>query len=135
MNKKYQKLIFYFTIALAVVAFIGLAMLLLSSKDFADAGFDTIVLFTAIVSIGIALYSQMALDREARRVEKLMRDLSDVDKTLESDMAIDKNVRNKLDHIIALEEEIYKKTGGRKDPKNVTKEYRADHPEKPAKRA
>ena len=110
-------------------------MLVFSSRDLVDTGFDTIILLTAIISIGIAIYSQMSADKDARRVEKLVRDLSEVDKTIENDMAIDKNVRYKLDHIIALEEEIYKKVGGRKDPKEIAKEYRNDRSDKPAKKA
>ncbi len=135
MNKKYRRTLFYFTLVLALVALIGLGMLVFSSRDLVDTGFDTIILLTAIISIGIAIYSQMSADKDARRVEKLVRDLSEVDKTIENDMAIDKNVRYKLDHIIALEEEIYKKVGGRKDPKEIAKEYRNDRSDKPAKKA
>ena len=53
--------------------------------------------------------------------------MSSVDKNLSDDMSIDKSVRYKLDRITALEEEIYKKVGGRKDPKDLTKEYREKH--------
>ena len=38
-------------------------------------------------------------------------------------VAIDKNLRYKLDKIIALDEQIYKKMGGRKKSSDLVKEY------------
>ena len=128
MNKK-NKLIPLVIVGVGIATVAGFALLITSSKEFSDVGFDLIILLTAVVTIGIALYSQISADKEARRVEKLARDVSSVDRNLNDDMSIDKSVRYKLDRITALEEEIYKKVGGRKDPKELTKEYREKHAE------
>ena len=128
MHKK-NKLVPIIVIIIGMSAIGGFALLILSSKEFTDVAFDLIILLTAVISIGIALYSQVSADKEARRVEKIARDVSSVDRNLSDDMTVDKSVRYKLDRITALEEEIYKKVGGRKDPKDLTKEYREKHPE------
>ena len=49
-------------------------------------------------------------------------------------MNIDKNIRYRLDKILALEEEIYHKVGGRKTSKQLVREYRIEHPEKAEKK-
>ena len=56
-----------------------------------------------------------------------------VDKSIENDVDIDKDVRYRLDKILALEEEIYRKVGGRKTTRQLVKEYRLDHPDKKEK--
>ena len=58
-------------ILLIIASIAGLVLLILSSREFTDVAFDLIILLIAVVTIGIALYSQVAADKEARRVEKL----------------------------------------------------------------
>ena len=50
---------------------------------------------------------------------------------VDNDMAIDKNVRYKLDKIIALDEQIYKKVGGRKKTADLVKDSKNKPASKP----
>lgn len=125
-----QKISLYITIALSVITLFGFGMLIFSSKNFNDIVVDTILLLTATISLAIAIFSQMSADKESRRVEKLVHELNIVDKNIEDDMNIDKNIRYRLDKILALEEEIYRKVGGRKSSGQLVKEYRLEHPDK-----
>ena len=124
----------FVTIALSVITLFGFGMLIFSTKNFNDIAVDTILLLTATISLAIAIFSQMSADKESRRVEKLVRELNIVDKNIENDMNIDKNIRYRLDKILALEEEIYHKVGGRKTSKQLVREYRIEHPEKAEKK-
>ena len=133
MHKR-EKATLAITIVLAVITLFGFGLLVFSTKDFNDIAVDTILLITATISLGIAVFSQMSADKEARRVEKLIHELNMVDKNIENDMNIDKSLRYRLDKMIALEEEIYRKVGGRKTSKQLVKEYRIEHPEKPDKK-
>ena len=129
MHKK-QNITLVITILLAIVTMFGFGLLVFSTKDFNDIVVDTILLIAATISLGIAIFSQMSADRESRRVEKLVHELNMVDKSIENDVDIDKDVRYRLDKILALEEEIYRKVGGRKTTRQLVKEYRLDHPDK-----
>ena len=131
---KREKATLAITIVLAVITLFGFGLLVFSTKDFNDIAVDTILLITATISLGIAVFSQMSADKEARRVEKLIHELNMVDKNIENDMNIDKSLRYRLDKMLALEEEIYRKVGGRKTSKQLVKEYRIEHPEKPDKK-
>jgi len=133
MHKR-EKATLAITIVLAVITLFGFGLLVFSTKDFNDIAVDTILLITATISLGIAVFSQMSADKEARRVEKLIHELNMVDKNIENDMNIDKSLRYRLDKMLALEEEIYRKVGGRKTSKQLVKEYRIEHPEKPDKK-
>lgn len=132
MHKK-QNITLVITILLAIVTMFGFGLLVFSTKDFNDIVVDTILLIAATISLGIAIFSQMSADRESRRVEKLVHELNMVDKSIENDVDIDKDVRYRLDKILALEEEIYRKVGGRKTTRQLVKEYRLDHPDKKEK--
>ena len=129
-----QKISLFVTIALSVITLFGFGMLIFSTKNFNDIAVDTILLLTATISLAIAIFSQMSADKESRRVEKLVRELNIVDKNIENDMNIDKNIRYRLDKILALEEELYHKVGGRKTSKQLVREYRIEHPEKAEKK-
>lgn len=133
MHKR-EKATLTITIVLAVITLFGFGLLVFSTKDFNDIVVDTILLITATISLGIAVFSQMSADKEARRVEKLIHELNMVDKNIENDMNIDKSLRYRLDKMLALEEEIYRKVGGRKTSKQLVKEYRIEHPEKSDKK-
>ena len=113
---KFKKVIFFATIGLAFVILVGMLTLIFSPKAALDSVYDTIILVVSGASIAIAIYSQIEADKDSRRVAKLLKELSEMRKNVENDMAIDKNLRYKLDKIIALDEQIYKKVGGRKRP-------------------
>ena len=127
-----RKTLFILTIILAVVFVIGFIMVLLSPKTLTDSAYDVVILLVSGVSIAIAIYSEVGLNREARRVEKMVHELNEMRKNVDNDMAIDKNVRYKLDKIIALDEQIYKKVGGRKKTNDLVKDAKDDNA-KPAK--
>ncbi len=129
-----HKISLIITIILVVITLFGFGMLVFSTKDFNDIAVDTILLLAATISLGIAFISQMSADKEARKVEKLIHELNLMDKNIEDDMNIDKTLRYRLDKILALEEEIYHKVGGRKTSKQLVKEYRLEHPDRTEKK-
>ena len=112
---------FFITIGIAIIVFLGLATLILSPKTLADTAYDGVILLVSAISIAIAVYSEIELNIESRRVEKMVSEINRMRKNIDSDMAIDKNTRYKLDKIIALDEEIYKKVGGRKKTADLMK--------------
>ncbi len=117
-----RKTLFIFTVILAIVFVIGIIMVLLSPKTLADSAYDIVILLVSGVSIAVAIYSEIELNHESRRVEKMIHELNKMRQNVDNDMAIDKNVRYKLDKIIALDEQIYKKVGGRKKTKELIKD-------------
>ena len=120
--KKFRKTIFFITIGMAVIIFLGLLSLILSPKTAADSTYDIVILIISAVSIAIALYSQLEADKDSRRVTKMAKELAEMSENVNNDVAIDKNVRYKLDKIIALDEQIYKKVGGRKKTSNLVQD-------------
>ncbi len=118
---KFRKTMFIITIIFAVLTFVGLAMLIISSKELTDSLFDCVILLISAASIAIAIFSQLVADKESRRIEKLVREIGTINKTTEEDLKQDENLRRKLDKILYLEEEIYRRSGGRKNVKRVEK--------------
>ncbi len=118
---KFRKTMFIITIIFAVLTFVGLAMLIISSKELTDSLFDCVILLISAASIAIAIFSQLVADKESRRIEKLVREIGAINKTTEEDLKQDENLRRKLDKILYLEEEIYRRSGGRRDVKKVEK--------------
>lgn len=119
MHVKFKKLFFYLTISFAVLIFAGLVFLITSSKDIMDIMFDSVILLISAASVAIAFFAQMSADKEHRRLEKVIKNISEIDRNIESDVKTDESVRRKLDRILSLEEEIYHRLGGRKDVKKV----------------
>jgi len=119
--RKFQKIMFMLTVGFAVLTFAGLGFLIFSSKDLTDTLFDCVILLISAASIAIAIFSQIAANRESHRLEKVLKNINAIDKNVESDIKTDEGVRRKLDKILALEEEIYHRVGGRKDVKKVEK--------------
>lgn len=117
--RKFRKFMFILTIVFAVLTFLGLVLLIVSSKELADTFFDCIILLISAASIAIAIFSQLAADKEQRHIEKIVHDVNAIDKKTQEDYKTDEGIRRKLDKILSLEEEIYKKVGGRKDVKKV----------------
>ena len=117
--RKFRKFMFILTIVFAVLTFLGLVLLIVSSKELADTFFDCIILLISAASIAIAIFSQLAADKEQRHIEKIVHDVNAIDKKTQEDYKTDEGIRRKLDKILSLEEEIYKKVGGRKDIKKV----------------
>lgn len=119
MHIKFKKFIFYVTIAFAVLIFAGLVFLITSRKDIMDIMFDSVILLISAASVAIAFFAQLAADKEHRRLEKVIKDINEIDRNIESDIKTDESIRRKLDRILSLEEEIYHRVGGRKDVKKV----------------
>ena len=117
--RRFRKFMFILTIVFAVLTFLGLVLLIVSSKELADSFFDCIILLISAASIAIAIFSQLAADKEQRHIEKIVHDVNAIDKKTQEDYKTDESIRRKLDKILSLEEEIYKKVGGRKDVKKV----------------
>ena len=116
-----RKTMFFITIGIAVIIFLGLVTLILSPKSLADTAYDGVILLISVISIAIAIYSEIELNFESRRVEKMVHEINRMRENVANDMAIDKNTRYKLDKIIALDEEIYRKIGGRKNATDILK--------------
>jgi hypothetical protein len=119
MHGKLKKLVFSLTIIFSVLIFAGLVFLVTSRKDFQDIMFDSVVLLISAASIAIAFFAQLGADNERRRLEKVIKNINEIDRNIESDIKTDESIRRKLDRILSLEEEIYHRVGGRKDVKKV----------------
>ena len=101
--RKSRKTMFFITISIAVIIFLGLVTLILSPKTLADTAYDGVILLVSAISIAIAIYSEIELNVESRRVEKMVHEINRMRENLANDVAIDKNARYKLDKIIALD--------------------------------
>ena len=97
MHIRFKKYIFYITIAFAVLIFAGLVFLITSRKDIMDILFDSIALLISAASVAIAFFAQLTADKEHRRLEKVIKDLNEIDRNIESDIKTDESVRRKLD--------------------------------------
>jgi hypothetical protein len=119
MHIRLKKAIFVLTIVFSVIIFAGLVFLVISRKDITDIMFDSIILLISAASIAIAFFAQLSADKENRRIEKVIKNIGEIDRNIESDAKTDESIRRKLDRILSLEEEIYRRVGGRKDIKKV----------------
>ena len=119
----FRKTIFAISVLIAIAITMGIATVILSPKTLSDTVYDLIIMTVSGISIAIAIYSEIELNMESRRVERMIKQINEMRKNISNDVAIDKNLRYKLDKIIALDEQIYKKMGGRKKSSDLVKEY------------
>ncbi len=119
----FRKTIFAISVLIAIAITMGIATVILSPKTLSDTVYDLIIMTVSGISIAIAIYSEIELNMESRRVERMIKQINEMRKNISNDVAIDKNLRYKLDKIIALDEQIYKKMGGRKKASDLVKEY------------
>lgn len=119
----FRKTIFAISVLIAIAIIMGIATVILSPKTLSDTVYDLIIMTVSGISIAIAIYSEIELNMESRRVERMIKQINEMRKNISNDVAIDKNLRYKLDKIIALDEQIYKKMGGRKKASDLVKEY------------
>ena len=119
----FRKTIFAISVLIAIAIIMGIATVILSPKTLSDTVYDLIIMTVSGISIAIAIYSEVELNMESRRVERMIKQINEMRKNISNDVAIDKNLRYKLDKIIALDEQIYKKMGGRKKSSDLVKEY------------
>ena len=59
--RKSRKTMFFITISIAVIIFLGLVTLILSPKTLADTAYDGVILLVSVISIAIAIYSEIEL--------------------------------------------------------------------------
>jgi phosphate/sulfate permease len=126
----FRKTIFAISVLIAIAIIMGIATVILSPKTLSDTVYDLIIMTVSGISIAIAIYSEVELNMESRRVERMIKQINEMRKNISNDVAIDKNLRYKLDKIIALDEQIYKKMGGRKKSSDLVKEYQKAKEEK-----
>ena len=119
----FRKTIFAISVLIAIAIIMGIATVILSPKTLSDTVYDLIIMTVSGISIAIAIYSEVELNMESRRVERMIKQINEMRKNISNDVAIDKNLRYKLDKIIALDEQIYKKMGGCKKSSDLVKEY------------
>ena len=119
----FRKTIFAISVLIAIAIIMGIATVILSPKTLSDTVYDLIIMTVSGISIAIAIYAEIELNMESRRVERMIKQINEMRKNISNDVAIDKNLRYKLDKIIALDEQIYKKMGGRKKASDLVKEY------------
>ena len=119
----FRKTIFAISVLIAIAIIMGIATVILSPKTLSDTVYDLIIMTVSGISIAIAIYSEVELNMESRRVERMIKQINEMRKNISNDVAIDKNLRYKLDKIIALDEQIYKKMGGRKKSSDLVEEY------------
>lgn len=120
--KKKQRRLFYFLVILAILTIVGMAMLILSERDWSDAIFDLIILISGSVSILLAVYSERSSAKESERLSKMIHDINTIDSNISSDMHVDEAIRQKLNKIIAMDEQILEELSrGRRKTKRVGK--------------
>ena len=119
--RKFRKAMFMLTIFFAVLTFVGLAMLMFSSRELTDLLADCILLLISASSIAIAIFSQISADRDAHHIERLMRDINGIEKRTEEDLKTDTGFRHKLDEVLRLEKEIYQEITNNKKPHQIEK--------------
>ena len=104
--KKKQRFLFYTIVIVAAITIIGMAAVIFGQKDWTGSTLDLIILFSGAISIMLAIYSERSADRERRRLSKMIHDINAIDANLTSDMHVDDEMRKKLNHIIAMDEQI-----------------------------
>ena len=104
--KKKERILFYSVIVVAAVTILGMAAVIFGQKDWTGSTLDLIILFSGAISIVLAIYSERSADRERRRLSKMIHDINAIDTNLTSDMHVDDEMRKKLNHIIAMDEQI-----------------------------
>lgn len=104
--KKKQRFLFYAIVIVAAITIIGMAAVIFGQKDWTGSTLDIIILITGSISILLAIYSERSSDKERRRLTKMIHDINNIDANLASDMHIDDEMRKKLNHIIAMDEQI-----------------------------
>ena len=104
--KKKERILFYSVIVVAAVTILGMAAVIFGQKDWTGSTLDLIILFSGAISIMLAIYSERSADRERRRLSKMIHDINAIDANLTSDMHVDDEMRKKLNHIIAMDEQI-----------------------------
>lgn len=108
-----QRFIIALTLTYALLVLAGLIYLIVSSASFSDIFADVVAFLISGSSILVALLSQFSAERERRHMEELRQEIDLIDENLSSDIKTDHSIQRKLDHILELEEKIYKKVGGR----------------------
>ena len=118
--KKKQRFLFYTIVIVAAITIIGMAAVIFGQKDWTGSTLDLIILITGSVSILLAIYSERSSDKESRRLTKMIHDINNIDANLASDMHIDDEMRKKLNHIIAMDEQILEElTSGKRKTKRA----------------
>lgn len=118
--KKKEKFLFYSVIVVAAVTILGMAAVIFGQKDWTGSTLDLIILFSGAISIVLAIYSERSADRERRRLSKMIHDINAIDENLTNDMHVDDEMRKKLNHIIAMDEQILEElTSSKRKTKRV----------------
>lgn len=118
--KKKQRFLFYTIVIVAAITIIGMIAVIFGQKNWSGSILDLIILFSGAISIMLAIYSERSADRERRRLTKMIHDINAIDANLTSDMHVDDEMRKKLNHIIAMDEQILEElTSGKRKTKRA----------------
>ncbi len=120
--KRKEKILFYSVIIVVGITIIGMIAVIFGQKNWSGSILDLIILFSGAISIMLAIYSERSADRERRRLTKMIHDINAIDANLTSDMHVDDEMRKKLNHIIAMDEQILEElTSGKRKTKRAGK--------------
>ena len=120
--KNKEKILFYSVIVVVGITILGMIAVIFSEKNWSGSILDLIILFSGAISIMLAIYSERSADRERRRLTKMIHDINAIDANLTSDMHVDDEMRKKLNHIIAMDEQILEElTSGKRKTKRAGK--------------
>ena len=69
----FRKTIFAISVLIAIAIIMGIATVILSPKTLSDTVYDLIIMTVSGISIAIAIYSEVELNMESRRVERMIK--------------------------------------------------------------
>ena len=103
----------YILIAILIILVsVGAFFAFMTPNRITEISFNIIALVVSTISVSLAILSQLSTERSRKIDERVMRDLREIDRNVEDDVAVDRSLRYKLDKIIAQNEIIYVKMGG-----------------------
>lgn len=117
--RKIHTIVAVVTAVLATIVIIGITILIFSPHSLTDTAFEIIAFFVSIVSVTIAIISQVSAHQDRKNFTKIIHELKTIDSEVNDERAIDQDIREELDKLIAIDRDIYKQVS--KKTKNTKK--------------
>ncbi len=111
--RKVRKYTYILITILIILVSIGAFFAFMTPNRITEISFNIIALIVSTISVALAIHAQVTTERSRLADERLLRDLREIDRNVEGDAAVDRSLRYKLDKIIAQNELIYVKMGGK----------------------
>ena len=110
--RKFRKYTYIIIIALVTLVVTAALFAFIAPGRTTEIIFNIVALIVSTTSVALAIHSQIHAERSRHVDERVIRDLREINQTVEHDSAVDRSLRYKLDKIIAQNEIIYQKMGG-----------------------